>query len=117
MDILDPNISTNCASSILVETAYDAIAKYTRCGGTSNIFCYGYDALKELLYNRLGVTISNPVYLSVWKTLRLFGASGDAMTIRKPFIEEPMFVKVTVYAMRPEEAQLIAVKIEESKEE
>ena len=117
MDILDPNVSTRCASSVIVETAYDAIAHYTRCGGTSNIFYYGYEAFKELLYNRLGVTISKLVYLSVWKTLRLFGASGDAMSIRKPIVEEPTFYNVKVYAMNPEGTELIVVKIEDSKED
>lgn len=117
MDILDPNISARCASSILVETAYDAIANYIRCGGTSNVFYYGYEALKELLYNRLGVTISKLVYLSVWKTLRLFGASGDALKIRVPLSEEPAFFNIKVYAMNPEEDKTIVVKIEESKEE
>ena len=118
MDILDPNVSTRCASSIIIETAYDAIANYTRCGGTTDIFYYGYESLKELLYNRLGVGISKPAYLSVWNTLhRLFGASGDALPIRKPLTEEPTFLKVKVYAMNPEETELIVVKIEEPKEE
>lgn len=117
MDILDPNVSTKCVSSILVETVYDAIAHYTRCGATSNIFYYGYDALKELLDNRLGVSISKPAYFSVWDALRLFGASGDAMSIRKPIVEEPTFYNVKVYAMNPEGTELIVVKIEDSKED
>lgn len=117
MDILDPNVGTRCASSIIIETAYDAIANYTRCGGTANIFYYGYEALKELLYNRLGVGISKPAYFSVWDALRLFGASGDALKIRVPLSEEPTFYKVNVYAMKPEEGRLIVVKIEEPKED
>lgn len=118
MDILDSNVSIRCASSIIIETAYDAIANYTRCGGASNIFYYDYEALKELLDNRLGATISKPAYFSVWDTLRrLFGASGDALKIRVPLSEEPTFYKIKVYAMKPEEDQTIVVKIEDSKED
>lgn len=117
MDILDPNINTRVAPSMIVETAYDAIANFNRRGGMSNIFYYGYDAVKELCYNRLGVTISKPVYLAVWKTLRLFGDSGDLLTIRVPFIDEPTFNKIRVYAISQEEVQFILVKIEDSKED
>lgn len=117
MDILESNVDNRCASAIIIETAYDAIANFNRCGGTSNIFYYGYDAVKELCHNRLGVTISKPVYLAVWKTLRLFGSSGDLLTIRVPFTDEPTFNKIRVYAISQEEVQLIIVKIEDSKED
>lgn len=38
MDILDPNVDSRCVPAIIVEMAYDAVANFTRCGGTSNIF-------------------------------------------------------------------------------
>lgn len=117
MDILDPNVDSRCVPAIIVEMAYDAVANFTRCGGTSNIFYYGYDATKELCYNRLGVTISKEIYFAVLDTLQLFGSSGDTLTIRSPFTEEPTFTKVSAYAMTPEEAKTIVIKIEDSKED
>ena len=117
MDILDPNVNSRCVSAIIVETAYDAVANFIRCGGTSNIFYYGYDATKELCYNRLGVTISKQIYFTVLKALRLFGSSGSALTIREPFTDEPTFIKVSAYAITPEEAKTIMIKIEDAKEE
>lgn len=111
MDVLDPNVDSRCVSAIIVETAYDAAANFTRCGGTSNIFYYGYDATKELCYNRLGVTISKQIYFAVLNTLRLFGSSGSELTIREPF------TKISAYAMAPEEAKTIVIKIEDSKED
>ena len=117
MDILDLDANSRCVSAIIVETAYDAVANFNRCGGTSNIFYYGYDATKELCYNRLGVTISKQIYFTVLKALRLFGSSGSELTIREPFNDEPTFTKVIAYAMMPEEAKTIVIKIEDSKEE
>ena len=117
MDILDPNVNSRCVSAIIVETAYDAVANFTRCGGTSNIFYYGYDATKELCYNRLGVTISKQTYFAVLNALRLFGSSGSELTIREPFTDEPTFTKVSAYAMTPEEVKTIVIKIEGSKED
>lgn len=117
MDILDPNISSRCVSAIIVETAYDAVANFTRCGGTSNIFYYGYDATKELCYNRLGITISKQIYFAVLNALQLFGSSGSKLTIRKPFPDEPIFTKAIVYAITPEKSKIIMVKIEDSKED
>ena len=117
MEILDPNVNSRCVSAIIVETAYDAVANFTRCGGTSNIFYYGYDATKELCYNRLGVTISKQIYSAVLNALRLFGSSGSELTIREPFPDEPIFTKVIVYAITPEKSKIIMVKIEDSKED
>lgn len=117
MDILDPNTNTRCVPAIVAEMAYDAVANFTRCGGTSNIFYYGYDAVKELCYNRLGVAISKQIYFAVLNALRLFGSSGSKLTIRKPFTDEPTFTKVSAYAMTPEEAKTIVIKIEDSKED
>lgn len=117
MDILDPNVNSRCVSAIIVETAYDAVANFTRCGGTSNIFYYGYDATKELCYNRLGVTISKQIYFTVLNALRLFGSSGSELTIREPFNDEPTFTKVVAYAITPEKAKMIMIKIEDAKEE
>lgn len=117
MDNLDPNTNTRCVPKIIVEMAYDAVANFTRCGGSSNIFYYGYDATKELCYNRLGVTISKEIYFAVWDTLQLFGSSGSELTIRAPFTDEPMFTKVSVHAMTPEKTKTIVVKIEDSKED
>lgn len=117
MDILDLDVNSRCVSAIIVETAYDAVANFTRCGGTSNIFYYGYDATKELCYNRLGVTISKQIYFTVLKALRLFGSSGSELTIREPFNDEPTFTKVSAYAMMPEEVKTIVIKIEDSKED
>ena len=115
MDILDTNVDSRCVSAIIAETAYDAIANFTRCGGTSNIFYYGYEATKELCYNRLGVTISKQIYFAVLNALRLFGSSGSKLTIREPFTDEPTFTKVSAYSMTPEEAKTIVIKIEDSK--
>ena len=117
MDILDPNVNSRCVSAIIVETAYDAVANFTRCGGTSNIFYYGYDATKELCYNRLGVTISKQIYFAVLNALRLFGSSGSALTIREPFNDEPTFTKVIAYAITTEKAKMIMIKIEDAKED
>lgn len=117
MDILDPNTNTRCVPAIVVEMAYDAVANFTRCGGTSNIFYYRYDSTKELCYNRLGVTISKTIYLAVWNTLQLLGSSGSELTIREPFNDEPTFIKVSAYAITPEEAKTIMIKIEDSKED
>ena len=117
MDILDPNVDSRCVPAIIVEMAYDAVANFTRCGGTSNIFYYGYDATKELCYNRRGVTISKEIYFAVWDALQLFGSSGDKLEIREPFTDEPIFTKVSVYAITPEKSKIIVVKIEDSKED
>lgn len=117
MDTLDPNTNIRCVPAIFVEMAYDAVANFTRCGGTSNIFYYKYDSTKELCYNRLGVTISKKIYLAVWDTLQLFGSSGSELTIREPFTDEPTFIKVSAYAITPEEAKTIMIKIEDSKED
>lgn len=117
MAILDPNTNTRCVPAIVAEMAYDAVANFTRCGGTSNIFYYGYDATKELCYNRLGVTISKTIYLAVWNTLQLFGSSGSELTIREPFNDEPTFTKVIAYVITPEKAKMIMIKIEDAKEE
>lgn len=120
MAIPDPDVNSKRVSAILDAIVYDAVANFTRCGGTSNIFYYGYDTTRKACSDRLNVIIFRPIYFAVWKALLLFGSERGVLKKRVPVTEESTFINVSLYTMEPmnpEGTELIVVKIEEPKED